>query len=184
MAEKTAPVTVAISRCVSPGAESRFEAWADRISEAAATFPGHLGSGHLRSPGTGCEHTIVYRFDSAEHLNAWQESDIRMRYIEESRELVQGEPRIEMVTGLEFWFSDPSRAGEARPKVWKQALLTWVGLYPTALLVAYTVGVLTASWPQPARSAVTTAVTVVLMTWIVMPQITRLFRKWLRPKAV
>jgi uncharacterized protein len=36
-------------------------------------------------------------------------------------------------------------------------------------------------WPLVARLAVTTAVTVALMTWVVMPRVTRLLHRWLYP---
>jgi hypothetical protein len=35
--------------------------------------------------------------------------------------------------------------------------------------------------PLVARLAVTTAVTVSLMTWVVMPRVTRLLHRWLYP---
>ena len=103
--------------------------------------------------------------------------------MEASRDLIVGEPRVQMATGLEYWFTDPSCATGAPPKVWKQALLTWLGLYPTVLVVAYTVGVLLAGWPLPARSIVTTALSVLLMTSVVMPIVTRVFRGFLHPGA-
>jgi len=36
-------------------------------------------------------------------------------------------------------------------------------------------------WPLVPRLAVTTAVTVSVMTWVVMPRVTRLLRRWLYP---
>lgn len=177
------PVTVAVSRHVIPGREAAFAEWAQGISADAARFPGHLGAGYIRPARADDEHTIVYRFDTREHFDAWQGSGERSRWMEASRDLIVGEPRVQMATGLEYWFADPSCATGAPPKVWKQALLTWLGLYPTVLVVAYTVGALIAGWPLPARSIVTTALSVLLMTWVVMPFVTRVFRRFLRPGA-
>lgn len=178
--ERDAPVTIAVSRHVIPGREADFAEWAKAISADAARFPGHLGAGHIRPARADDEHTIVYRFDTREHFNAWQNSPERQRWVDASRDLIVGEPRVQMATGLEYWFADPSCAGEP-PKVWKQALLVWLGLYPTVLVVGYTVGVLIAGWPLPARSVVTTAISVILMTWVVMPFVTRAFRRFLHP---
>lgn len=177
------PITVAVSRHVIPGREAAFAEWVKGISADAARFPGHLGAGHIRPARAEDEHTIVYRFDTREHFDAWQNSEERRGWMEASRDLIAGEPRVQMATGLEYWFTDPSCATAPPPKVWKQALLTWLGLYPTVLAVAYTVGVLIAEWPLPARTVVTTSLSVLLMTWVVMPIVTRVFRGFLRPDA-
>jgi antibiotic biosynthesis monooxygenase (ABM) superfamily enzyme len=166
-----------------PGREREFEQWTHDISEAAAAFPGYLGSGYIRPASAGGEHTIIYRFDTPEHFNGWQGSLDREKWVERSRDLIEGEPHVETATGLEYWFHDPACATSSHPPVWKQALLTWVGLYPTVLAVAYTAGVLIAGWPLPLRSVVTTALSVLLMTWVVMPAVTRVFRPFLRPRA-
>jgi len=180
MEQQTTPVTVAISRRVRPGREADFDAWSQRITDAAEKFPGHLGAGHIRSAETGGEHTIVYRFDTQEHFDAWQNSLDRTRLVEESLPLIEGEPRLEIATGLEYWFHDSECSDASPPPVWKQALLIWLGLYPVVLAVAYTVGVLLAPWPLPARSVLTTGLSVALMTWVVMPLVTKAFRPWLR----
>lgn len=174
---KATPVTAAVSRRVKPGAEAQFEEWASDVTSVASSFPGHLGAGLIRPAEPGGEHTIIYRFDTQEHFDAWQASDERALWLEASRDFVEGEPRVEKATGLEFWFQDPSSSSSLSLTRWKQALLTWIGLYPTALLLAYTIGVLLAQWPVPARSAITSGVTVVLMTWVVMPTITRIVHR-------
>ncbi len=176
-------VTVAISRHVAPGRDAEFAEWVHGITAEAARFPGHLGAGYIRPASPNGAHTIVYRFDTREHFDAWQQSPERQRWTDAAHHLVAGDPNVQMATGLEYWFDDPSCAGGAPPKVWKQALLTWLGLYPTVLAVAYTIGVPVEGWPVPLRTAVTTALTVALMTWIVMPVVTRAFRGFLRPGA-
>lgn len=175
------PVTVAMSRRVVPGRESEFAEWAKGIMDAAALSPGHLGAGYIRPADPDGEHTIVYRFDTKEHFDRWQGSEERAGWIERSRDLILGEPRVQLATGLEYWFADPTCANGASPPVWKQALLTWLGLYPTVLLVAYTIGVIVVPWAVPVRSIVTTGISVLLMTWVVMPVVTRVFRGFLRP---
>jgi antibiotic biosynthesis monooxygenase (ABM) superfamily enzyme len=61
------------------------------------------------------------------------------------------------------------------------ALLTWIAIFPliTALVVA--LGPLLEGLPLVARLGITTAIAVPLMTWVVMPRVTRLLRRWLYP---
>lgn len=175
----TRAVTVAVSRRVRPGHEAQFAEWVDDVTAAASRFPGHLGSGYVRPAEPDGEHTVVYRFDSPEHLDAWQSSDERKALLEHSREFIVGEPRVEMVTGLESWFSSVTTPGEKPPPAWKQAALIWLGLYPTVLVLSYTVLLPLRGWPIPLRTIVSTGLSVALMTWIVMPNLTRWFGRWL-----
>lgn len=176
-------ITVAITRRVRPGKEDEFDAVYREMSERAAGFDGHLGGGHIRAAHPGGEHVIVYRFDSPEHLDAWQDSEDRQRLLAELDSVIEGDVREERSTGLEFWFADPSCAGESSPKRWKQALVTWIGLFPTVYLLGLLLGRFWEPLPDLARIMLSTAVTVVLMTVAVMPALTRLLRGFLRPGA-
>ena len=68
------PVTVTVARRVAPGREAEFEAWAADLTVAGARFPGFLGAGLLRPGHAGGEWHVVYRFDSASHLEVWERS--------------------------------------------------------------------------------------------------------------
>jgi uncharacterized protein len=61
------------------------------------------------------------------------------------------------------------------------ALVTWATIFPLITLVAFATAPLLGRLPLLARLAVTTGVTVPLMTWVVMPRVTRLLGRWLYP---
>jgi antibiotic biosynthesis monooxygenase (ABM) superfamily enzyme len=61
------------------------------------------------------------------------------------------------------------------------ALVTWVTIFPLITLVVRVLNPLLERLTLVPRLAVTTAVTVPIMTWLVMPRITRLLRTWLYP---
>jgi antibiotic biosynthesis monooxygenase (ABM) superfamily enzyme len=61
------------------------------------------------------------------------------------------------------------------------AILTWVTIFPLITLVVAATAPLIGGLPLVARLAVTTLVTVSLMTWVVMPRMTRLLHRWLYP---
>ena len=63
------------------------------------------------------------------------------------------------------------------------ALLTWITIFPLITLVVIALDPLLEKLDLVPRLAVTTAVTVPIMTWLVMPRITRLLRSWLYPTA-
>jgi uncharacterized protein len=61
------------------------------------------------------------------------------------------------------------------------ALLTWITIFPLTTLVVVVVDPLLEGLALVPRLAITLAVTVPIMTWLVMPRVTRLLRGWLYP---
>jgi uncharacterized protein len=176
-------VTVAISRRLKPGAEQRFAELAHEMDARAVRFPGHLGSGYIRPATPDGEHVIVYRFDTEEHLDAWRTSPERNELVQQVDELIAAPAHEERTTGLEYWFDDPICADQAPPTRTRQMIITWFGLVPVSFFINWLiVPYLQRVWLLP-RVMLTGAVTVVLMTVLVMPALTRLFREYLRPKA-
>src|SRR2546426_11179279 len=75
MAETGTAVTKVIDRIPRVGMDAQLEQAMKNLIAAALKFPGHLGVTVTRpslpaQPG----FRMVYRFDSCEHLRAWEES--------------------------------------------------------------------------------------------------------------
>ena len=87
----------------------------------------------------------------------------------------------QFLTGLESWFTLPDRPGTPPPPPHKMALLTWITIFPLITIVVIVLEPLLEPLSVVPRLAITTAVTVPIMTWLVMPRITRLLRGWLYP---
>jgi antibiotic biosynthesis monooxygenase (ABM) superfamily enzyme len=179
---KAGPVTTTVTRRVKPGHEVDYEQFLEGIISAASQFPGYLGVEVFRphSATTG-EYRTVYRFDSAEHLHAWLDSDEHSAWLERAEPYVSGPMRTSFVTGLESWFTLPGQVGMTPPPPYKMALLTWITIFPLITGIVALTGPHLTELPLAARLAITTALTVPLMTWVVMPRVTRLLRGWLYP---
>jgi uncharacterized protein len=180
-----APVTTTVTRRIRPGHEAAYEEVLEEILAAASRFPGHLGVEVFRpSPGaTPGEYRTVYRFDNAEHLRAWLDSDERAAWLERAEPHLAGPLRTSFVTGLETWFTLPDQPGRPPPPPYKMAVLTWITIFPLITLIVKLTGPLLQDLPLAARLGITTALTVPLMTWVVMPRVTRLLRGWLYPEG-
>jgi antibiotic biosynthesis monooxygenase (ABM) superfamily enzyme len=63
------------------------------------------------------------------------------------------------------------------------ALLTRITIFPLITLVVILLEPLLEELTRVPRLAITTAVTVPIMTWLVMPRVTRLLRGWLYPDS-
>ena len=176
------PVTAVASRRVKRGREREFEEWVSGILAAANGFPGYLGSEVLRpgdAPGDD-EYRIVFRFDRKSNLRAWEESEERHRWLREAGPLIH-EERVHVLTGLETWFTLPWKAGEPSPPRYKMAIVTWLAVFPLITVILVLFGPLLGLLPMLLRTLVLTAVMVSLMTYVIMPRLTRLFSFWLYP---
>ncbi len=174
------PVTVVVRRRVPRERAEAFEAWLRGVIAAASQFEGHLGASVARPVDPSRQDWVtIFRFDSIEHLAAWERSEIRAEWLAKAAPLTEGEATMEKVTGLEFWFSLPHHAASKPPPRHKMALATVVGLYPLILFVAPNLGSLLTEWPRPLATLASTAMMVALMTWLVMPLVTRALSFWL-----
>lgn len=174
------PVTVSIARRVIKGREPEYEAWLHRTINTAKTFPGHLGVDVLRpSTQTNGDYVLIVRFDSYAHQRDWEESKERAQLLEEIAELTEGETRVKKVSGLEFWFALPDVPASATPNRHKMALVLTLVVFTLVLLVNLLFGGWLSQFPLVPRVALVAITQVLLLTYLVMPQVTRLLRGWL-----
>jgi antibiotic biosynthesis monooxygenase (ABM) superfamily enzyme len=72
-------------------------------------------------------------------------------------------------------------ARPAGPPRYKLALLTWAAAYPVITVILALLGPEMAEWPLGLRTLVLSLLMVATLTWLLMPGLTRLLRRWLRP---
>lgn len=171
------PVTVTAARVVRPDQRAAFERWAEEILAVAAAFPGNLGA-TLLHPGEGSsEYHLVYRFADDASLAAWEASPQRRAALDQLRDMVD-EERFARVEGLESFFTRPARPG---PR-WRMTVLTISAVFAITSLMQVLVFPLLDGVPVALRLLLSATVVVTLLGYLVMPALTRLFDRWLRPR--
>jgi uncharacterized protein len=177
------PVTVLYSRRVKPGREADFEAWARGIVAAARQFPGHLGASVLDAPGSR-EYHILFSFADPRSLRAWQDSEERRRWLARVGELLEADRGLQQLTGLETWFKLPgSNVPTMKPPPrWKMWLISLMAVYPLVLAFQALAVPRMARLPLPLRALLFPLVLLTLMTFVVMPVVTRVLHRWLDPR--
>jgi antibiotic biosynthesis monooxygenase (ABM) superfamily enzyme len=177
------PVTVLYSRRVKPGREADFEAWARGIVAAARQFPGHLGASVLGAPGSR-EYHILFSFADRRSLRTWLESAERHRWLARVGDLLEADRGLQQLTGLETWFKLPGANVPTMkpPPRWKMWLVSLVAVYPLVLAFQVLLVPRVTRLPLPLRALLFPLVLLTLMTFVVMPVVTRLLRRWLGPR--
>lgn len=175
-------VTVLVRRRVKPGSESAYEAWLGQLLHDASTLPGYLGATVQRPGGTGPrEYVSVFRFDSVEHLRAFEGSELRARAMAAVAPLVEGDAAWDQLTGLEAWFEAPVGTLVPQPSRPRMALLMITVVYLLVLAIGALIARVAGSAPAPLRLLATIAIEVALLTWVIMPFLTRRLSRWIYP---
>ena len=174
------PIHIAITRRVRPGHEAEFQQALREFLQTSFAHGGVQGASMLTPPpGSDTrEYGILRTFANEAERDAFYESQMFKTWEARARTLTEGEPVYRQLHGLEAWF----RSSQTPPPRWKMAVATLLGVYPTSLFLALTVGKAVHTWSVPARSLAIAGCMVALLTWVVMPFVTRLLHGWLHPQ--
>lgn len=182
--DENLPVTAIISQVVKPGYEQAYEQWQQDILEAAHRFEGHAGINIIRPHDpTHPEYVVILRFDRYKNLKSWMESDERQYWLDRAKPLIQGSGKLQVLEGLEAWFTLPGKLPQTPPARYKMAILTSIAVYLASVVVNYFFSRFLVGLPGWLQTFVLISISVVLLTYFVMPRVTRLFYRWLYPKA-
>lgn len=178
------PVTLIVTRVPKAGREAEWEGLMEGVLRAARAFPGSLGAMILKPNRKGDRaYRILVRFDNSEHLRRWEDSPRRHELLRQL-DSVESEPvLIEQAMGLETWFD--SRANAAAPQAMippprhKMMIASALGVYLTITPLLMMLRPVLDHLPIYVATMILVPIAVVLLTYIVMPSITRLLRRWL-----
>lgn len=181
--DSTAPLTVVVSRRVRKGQQDAFEALSSQMTERASRFPGYLGTAMFRpaSPDDP-EYRIVFKFRDRESLAAWEASEERAELLEQIESLLVQPSEREVTSGIVTWFTLPGQNPVTPPPKWKMTIVSWLALYPAVTLVFILFGDILAQIPLLLRTMAVTIVVMLLMSYVLMPRMTRWFSFWLFPQ--
>ena len=187
MAEKDLAVTTIVKRKIKPGKEAVYYDLMQAVSQYALTFPGNTGLNFINPTPEDPYHTIIFRFDSLDNLNNWGKSQIRRNILEKVDAITINEPVIKQYQALEHWFELDGLSNITPPPKYKMVIATIIGIYPvtTILLPAirktpYLKLVFGENfWISSLISAI---IIICLMTYVVMPMVTKTLKSWLFKK--
>src|SRR5262245_30218746 len=178
------PVTVVVTRRVKPGREVDYEAWLSRLIDGAKHLPGYLGT-NIQRPGPAGprEYTSIFRFDDIAHLRAFEESGLRRRALAEVGDYVEADAAWKELTGLELWFTPPPGTVVPQPSRFRMALVMIAVVYGLVLSIGQLVSATLRSAPFPVRLLVTIVIAAFLMTYVLMPRLTRGLARSISPRT-
>ena len=186
------PVTVIVKRIAKKDKIKEFEEWLSGISKEVSRQEGSMGIDIIKpTPNIGNkskpEYVIIFRFNTYENLDKWEKSPIRHEWLQKGRKLAESNYDVKKMTGLEFWFT-PYSNDESSPMIplqppprYKMVIVTIPVISILLMTLVPQIHFLTEmlSIPFPIRLVIALTITVLLMTYVIMPLLTKLLKPWL-----
>ncbi len=176
-------VTMINTRHVKSGREQEFEAWLKEYVRVAERQPGHLGINIVHPSATKPNaYTVISNYDSPEHLAGWLHSPEHTRWLERGREFLEADPEMQVLTGLETWFTPVGEQMITPPPRWKMFLVAWLGAWSLVWVLDIFYAPIIAPLFVGLRAMLFTFVIIGAMTFAIMPFLTKVFGPFLYPK--
>lgn len=184
------PVTVIVKRIAKKDKIKEFEEWLSGISKEVSKQEGSMGIDIIRPTNynkSKLEYVVIFRFNNYANLTKWEKSPIRDEWLQKGRKLVEADPDVQKLTGLEFWFT-PYFKDESSPMIplnppprYKMVIVTIPVISILLMTLVPQIHILTEmlSIPFPVRLVIALTITVLLMTYVIMPFLTKLLKSWL-----
>lgn len=173
------PVTIIVKRRPKADRIEEFEQVMSATTKDAMSFKGHLGANIIKPTKAGDYYRIVFKFDSMRHYLAWEGSEVREKWLERYAEVSLGDLEQEILSGLETWFTLPGGEALVPPPKYKMMCIVWLSVFPLSLLLNYSLKPVISELHIIAQAVIISLILVILMTYIVMPFMAKLFHRWL-----
>jgi antibiotic biosynthesis monooxygenase (ABM) superfamily enzyme len=169
------PIHVAITRKVLPGKEEEFKEALRHFLGDSFLHGGVHGAAMMTAlPGSDSREVGILRtFANQAERDAFYNSKFFKDWEAYASTLTE-DPVYRELTGLEAWFRSP-----VPPPRWKMAVATLCGVYPTSLFLTYVLGPFPQGLHPALRTLIVAGCMVGLLTWVVMPQVTKVLKPWL-----
>jgi antibiotic biosynthesis monooxygenase (ABM) superfamily enzyme len=182
MADTENYVSIIVDREILPGKKDEFEEAMKGIINASKAFPGYLGT-DIHAPQNPSDHLyrVVFSFRKKAEFKVWEQSKERQYWVGIIDEIIKEPSKLQVISGLETWFALPRVTALVPPKRYKMAVVTWLAITPLLMLFNYLTTPIFGKLHPMLRILASTPIIVILMTYLIMPNMAKWFAKWLYP---
>ncbi len=177
-------ITLVISEIVEPRLINQYEAWTKGINHAAQQFPGFIGVEVIRPRDHDYpEYVVIVKFDTYASFRNWITSSTYHDWLNRSHDFITTRSLQELPTGMELWFTLPKTRSTktSQPAYYKQVIMGVITVYPLILLSNALLGPLLSGLPFLLSLFISVIFVSALLTYPVMPWLTKALSFWLYP---
>lgn len=178
------PITIVKTHFVKPECHKAFESEFIKLSGIISKFPGYMGINIFRplDPADG-DYRVVIKFRSRQDRLNWTNSVEYKNWEILEKKMTIVPPRVYTVNGLETWFTLPGNRVMKPPKKERQYFVTWLAVWPLLSVLSPIEKVLFGELPYLLQNMVNVAILVFFLTYIVMPFMAKIFKRFLYPEG-
>jgi antibiotic biosynthesis monooxygenase (ABM) superfamily enzyme len=166
------PAAFVISRVMRPGHEGEYEPWASRVIAAGQAEDQLISA--VRLDQAGGLHHLVLQFTDRPALENWSEQEAYAALASEADAFSVGLDQKD--SGAVMGFDLPS---EVAAKKWKTALVTWLGVVPTLLIVSSVIAWTLPNVPRVVQQIISSVLLTSTLTWLILPRVRGWSRFWM-----
>jgi antibiotic biosynthesis monooxygenase (ABM) superfamily enzyme len=175
------PIALLITHFVPEDRADDFLAHQEKIVDFGKEFEGY--GGFVVFPPTEDQprvYNVMVQFESMALLQEFWRSDKFTAWKEALDEIVEEQVEFHYTNGLEHWFPRDARPPQGDPpSTYKMAVVVFFAILPLVLVLPPLAANLLSGVHWFLGTLLTTAVMVLVMSYVAMPLMTRLFRPWL-----
>jgi antibiotic biosynthesis monooxygenase (ABM) superfamily enzyme len=166
------PAALVISRVMRPGHEEAYGSWVGRVIAAAQKDAGFVAA--VRLDQAGGLHHLVLQFTGQPAMKHWSELEPYTALSHEADAFSVGLEQKD--SGAVMGFDLPS---EVAAKKWKTALVTWLGVVPTLLIVSSVIAWALPDVPRVVQQIISSVLLTSALTWLILPRVRGWSRFWM-----
>jgi antibiotic biosynthesis monooxygenase (ABM) superfamily enzyme len=166
------PAAFVISRVMRPGHEGEYDPWAARVIAAGQSEDRFISA--VRLDQAGGLHHLVLQFTDRPALKRWSEQETYAALASEADTFSVGLDQKD--SGAVMGFDLPS---EVAAKKWKTALVTWLGVVPTLLIVSSIIAWALPDVPRVVQQITSSVLLTSALTWLILPRVRGWSRFWM-----
>ena len=172
-------ITTVVRHFIKADKTTEFESWIKGISAKAKQFNGFEGLQLINPPDSQNDYLVLFKFANVPALEKWMDSKERKEEIQKLKEISEKEMVLGQVSGIDFWFESPEQKTKGAPPKWKMATLTWLAVFPGVVLLSKLYHFVFPTFPPTVLTLFVTLTLVALLTWVLMPNMVKIFKGWL-----
>lgn len=176
-------VTLAVTDHVPLTSKARYEALVDELHQLFQEQDGFLSVDIVRhNRPHQVEYTVLSRWSDDVAVSQWHQNQIILEKLNQIEEITGGTAQYVQAIGLGMWVDHVEGMTPSLPPIWKRIVISVVAVYPMLMLLMTLSAPITGGLPQPAQVLITVIMLSALLTWPIMPWLSKALRPWLMAK--
>lgn len=174
-------VTVLVTHIIAKDKGQEFLHVLKEFLRSYDLFPGTKGCRVFKQmEGDQVRVTMLQRFREAADHERWLKSEAFAQWEDEMARIQPTVEPVRSYAGMEALFAAEQKAPGAPPR-WKMAIVLLIAVFPLSLAMSVWFGPALGSMPPVTGALITSPVMVFLMTYVIVPILTKIFAGWLQP---